>query len=157
MRVELLSAEDHSVVLGLAEDSDTQLEEPELTRDCARVWVARRAPGEPALAFLLAWRVADEVHLINIVTAEAARRQGIGRLLMRQLMDYAAEVQARIVVLEVRRSNHTAIRLYRFSGFCAIGLRRRYYADGEDAVEMLATLDPTTGEVQPGQDEIKLS
>jgi len=152
-----ITATDHSAVLRLAQASDTALEAAELTRDCARVWVATDA-SQAVRGFLLAWAVADEVHLLNIVSAPEVRRRGVGRALMQTLLEFAAETKARLVVLEVRRSNVAAIRLYRSSGFCAIGVRRGYYSDsGEDAVEMLATLDPVSGEIEPGRDEIHLS
>ena len=77
---------------------------------------------------------------------------------MNRLMDYATEVGARLILLEVRRSNLPAISLYRALGFYAMGVRRAYYADNqEDAVEMMLHLDPQSGEVLPGQDEIKLA
>jgi hypothetical protein len=46
--------------------------------------------------------------------------------------------------------------LYRTIGFFATGVRIRYYADDEDAVEMALTLDPETGEVLPHTDEVRL-
>jgi ribosomal protein S18 acetylase RimI-like enzyme len=45
------------------------------------------------------------------------------------------------VYLEVRRSNVAAIALYLEAGFAAVGIRERYYANDEDAVEMALTLD----------------
>jgi len=61
------------------------------------------------------------------------------------------------VLLEVRRSNQAAIRLYRSFGFSVAGLRRAYYSlDGEDALEMVLVLDPETGDIVPGQDEVRL-
>ncbi len=152
-----ITADDHSAVMKIAQASDTALEAAELTRDCARVWVATDA-DQTVQGFLLAWAVADELHLLNIVSAPASRRRGVGRALMQALLAFAAENKARLVLLEVRRSNVAAIRLYRSSGFCAIGFRRGYYSDtGEDAVEMLATLDPISGQIEPGRDEIHLS
>jgi hypothetical protein len=38
-----------------------------------------------------------------------------------------------------------------------MGVRRAYYADGEDAIEMSLTLDTTTGNITPGQDEVALA
>jgi ribosomal-protein-alanine N-acetyltransferase len=46
--------------------------------------------------------------------------------------------------------------LYRTIGFFATGVRTCYYADDEDAVEMVLTLDPETGEVLPHTDEVRL-
>lgn len=47
---------------------------------------------------------------------------------------------AESVLLEVRASNEAALRLYDSLGFQRVGLRRRYYADGEDALLMTLLL-----------------
>ena len=60
------------------------------------------------------------------------------------------------MLLEVRRSNTPAIKLYRACGFFAMGLRPRYYPDQEDAVEMALLLDPASGEVERKSDEVRI-
>ncbi|CAN97422.1 Ribosomal-protein-alanine N-acetyltransferase [Sorangium cellulosum So ce56] len=127
----------------------------ELRRPWTRCWVAREE--RRALAFLIAWHVADELHVLNVATCPAARRRGLATALMNRSLEYAQQQQVRLILLEVRRSNRAAIRLYRKLGFTAMGVRPRYYSDnGEDAVEMVLTLDPATGAVQPGRDEIRI-
>jgi len=44
--------------------------------------------------------------------------------------------------LEVRRSNRGARNMYESYGFAEIGVRPRYYEDGEDAVVMLLEISP---------------
>ncbi len=129
----------------------------ELGRPWALLWIARAEPEAEPLAFLLAWAVADELHLIHIATHPDTRRRGAARALMETLLNHAIERKSRLVLLEVRRSNRAAIRLYRSFGFSAMGVRRGYYSDGEDAIEMMLTLDPDTGAVTPGRDEIQLA
>ncbi|WP_437325087.1 ribosomal protein S18-alanine N-acetyltransferase [Sorangium sp. So ce381] len=127
----------------------------ELRRPWTRCWVAREE--RRALAFLIAWHVADELHVLNVATCPAAQRRGLATALMNRSLEYAQEQQVRLILLEVRRSNRAAIRLYRKLGFTAMGVRPRYYSDnGEDAIEMVLTLDPATGAVQPGRDEIRI-
>lgn len=127
----------------------------ELRRSWTRCWVAREE--RRALAFLIAWHVADELHVLNVATCPTARRRGLATALMSRSLEYAQQQQVRLVLLEVRRSNRAAIRLYRKLGFTAMGVRPRYYSDNdEDAVEMVLTLDPATGAVQPGLDEIRI-
>ncbi|WP_437951634.1 ribosomal protein S18-alanine N-acetyltransferase [Sorangium sp. So ce296] len=127
----------------------------ELGRPWTRCWVAREE--RRALAFLIAWHVADELHVLNVATCPTERRRGLATALMRRSLEYAQEQRVRLVLLEVRRSNRAAIRLYRKLGFTAMGVRPRYYSDnGEDAVEMVLTFDPATGAVQPGRDEIRI-
>jgi ribosomal-protein-alanine N-acetyltransferase len=85
------------------------------------------------------------------------RRRGIARALMDASLRYSAEAHIRIVLLEVRRSNRAAIKLYRGLAFTALGVRPGYYADnGEDAIEMILALDPESGAILPGRDEIRI-
>jgi ribosomal-protein-alanine N-acetyltransferase len=130
----------------------------ELERPWAHVWVGRPAgeDSEPA-AFLLAWLVADELHVLSVATLPAFRRLGLARALLLHAIEFARERRVRVILLEVRRSNAHAIHLYRALGFSAIGVRGRYYADNmEDAIEMVLLLDPLTGNIVPGHDEVHL-
>lgn len=140
----------------------------ELGRTWARLWVSREAPGgppaagadaeprPPLAAFLVTWLVADELHVLNIATHPELRRRGHARALLHHALDFARTAGVRHVLLEVRRSNAGAIDLYRRTGFSAIGLRARYYPDDEDAVEMVLRLDPATGAIERGPDEVTL-
>jgi [ribosomal protein S18]-alanine N-acetyltransferase len=129
----------------------------ELSRGFARIWVARLEAGSEAIAFLLAWRVADELHVINVATHPDFRRRGAGRVLLDTALAHAVREKARLVLLEVRRSNRAAIGLYRARGFTVMGLRRAYYADNsEDAIEMMLAIDPVTGAFLPGNDELPI-
>lgn len=84
---------------------------------------------------------ADEATLQNLAVARAYRGKGLGReLLGRTLGLLEAEIRPARILLEVRRSNVRAIRLYESAGFRRDGVRRNYYpAPGgtrEDAVLM---------------------
>ncbi|MBI2392436.1 MAG: GNAT family N-acetyltransferase [Deltaproteobacteria bacterium] len=125
----------------------------ELERAWAHLWVARGASGP--VAFIATWHVADELHVLNVATHAGHRRRGHARALLQRALSFAAERGVRLVLLEVRRGNDGAIGLYRGLGFVAMGVRERYYNDGEDAVEMLLRLDET-GRPVPGVDEVTL-
>ena len=130
----------------------------ELARGWAHLWVLRVA--EPTkhvrrvVAFLATWLVQDELHVLNVATDPAQRRRGHARALLLHALRYGVEHGVRLVLLEVRRSNSAAIALYRQLGFTAMGVRARYYSDDEDAVEMVLRIDPATGAVVPGSDEV---
>jgi [ribosomal protein S18]-alanine N-acetyltransferase len=150
-----LSAVDEIARACFAENTFSVREE--LGRPWARVWAARPAEGAPPASFLVAWHVADELHVLNVATAPPLRRCGLARALMDEALAYAASERVRIVLLEVRRSNRAAIKLYRGLAFTALGVRRGYYADNdEDAIEMILSLDPESGRVVPGRDEIRI-
>lgn len=127
----------------------------ELQRGWSRAWVAREQGGGIA-AFLLAWHVADELHVLNIATGSAHRRNGFGRALLAEALRYAGAEHVRLSILEVRRTNHAAIALYRAAGFVATNIRARYYPDDEDAIDMALLLDLESGEVVPREDEVEL-
>jgi ribosomal-protein-alanine N-acetyltransferase len=128
----------------------------ELDRPWARAWVARDE-ARAVTAFVIAWHVVDEIHVISLATRADVRRRGIARALMSEVLAYARHHRAARLVLEVRRSNDAALALYRSLGFFASGLRARYYADDEDAVEMQLVLDPATGDVERRADEVVIS
>jgi len=88
------------------------------------------------VGFVIAWLILDELHILNVAVDPALRRRGIARLLLSELLDRAAGHGFSLATLEVRVSNDPAIRLYRGLGFDTVGLRRRYYSDGEDALIM---------------------
>jgi ribosomal-protein-alanine N-acetyltransferase len=127
----------------------------ELVRPWTKLWIAR-ASDKSVLGFLLAWQVVDELHILNVATHVAHRRQGVARALMTRATSFASEKRARQILLEVRRSNMPAIRLYKALGFFAMGVRRNYYTDGEDAVEMVLALDPETGDILLRPDEVRI-
>lgn len=132
----------------------------ELERPWARIWVAREGQlgsgVSHTVGYLVAWHVADELHVMNVATRSDRRRRGIGRALVDAAVAYARARRVRHALLEVRRSNRPAISLYRSVGFFAMGVRTRYYADDEDAVEMVLLFDPTTGDIVAHADEIRL-
>lgn len=87
--------------------------------------------------------ILDEGHVTNVVVAQEARGQGIGRLLMRGLMQYAANLGVNYMTLEVRQSNHSAISLYKSLGFFKVSVRPKYYEDNqEDALLMVCDKMP---------------
>jgi ribosomal-protein-alanine N-acetyltransferase len=69
----------------------------------------------------------DEGEITNVAVAESCRRNGIGRALIREILQMAAARGIRRVVLEVRVSNRAAIALYEQMGFRRIGTRRGFY------------------------------
>lgn len=77
----------------------------------------------------------DDAGVQTIGVAPAARRHGIGRALLRDMLAAAGDLP---VLLEVRCDNDPAIALYASEGFTRIGRRRRYYQpSGADAYTML--------------------
>jgi [ribosomal protein S18]-alanine N-acetyltransferase len=79
-------------------------------------------------------RVGREAEVHTLAVDPEHQRRGIGRALLRALLDHAAGAT---VFLEVRTDNESAIRLYRSEGFDVVGTRRGYYRpSGADAFTM---------------------
>jgi ribosomal-protein-alanine N-acetyltransferase len=138
-----LKREDFDTVTRILRAAGLEVDlEAELAREIALPWVVRSPGSGEAVAFSLAWSVADELHLLDMASHPEHRREGHARALLSALLSYARRERKRLVLLEVRQSNEPAIRLYRSAGFETTGVRRGYYSDtNEDALEMRVTLD----------------
>jgi ribosomal protein S18 acetylase RimI-like enzyme len=68
-------------------------------------------------------------HLVSMWTAPAHRQQGVGRLLVNQVFDWAQSRNARVVVLMVTSNNLPAIRFYERMGFMKTGRTEPYPND----------------------------
>ena len=109
----------------------------ELKLDFSRLHLARTADADHRLVgYACWWLVGDEVHILNLAVHPRSRGRGAGRALVQRILDDARTHCATSVSLEVRPENASALALYRAMGFQQIGLRKNYYARGEDAVIM---------------------
>lgn len=99
--------------------------------------------GGQLVAYASTWQIHGELKVNNIAVHRDWRRHGLGRWLLRRLLDDAAMAGCNVARLEVRTSNAAAIGLYQAHGFAEVGRRRGYYRpEGEDAVLMEARLIP---------------
>jgi [ribosomal protein S18]-alanine N-acetyltransferase len=98
-------------------------------RDCLRVgYVCRVAcMGEEVVAYGVMSVGAGEAHILNLCVNGHFRCRGIGRRMLRYLVDRARATGMAEAFLEVRPSNTAAIRLYQSLGFEQVGIRRGYY------------------------------
>lgn len=81
------------------------------------------------------WIVAGEAQVTNVAVHPDFRGRGIGKGLMRELIQRAKARGATAMTLEVRPSNTAALALYERFGLRSVGRRKGYYQDnGEDAL-----------------------
>lgn len=81
--------------------------------------------------------VADEAELLNIAVTPSFRGRGIGQMLLDKMLTESAQRGTRRLLLEVRKSNVSAMQLYNKSRFVKLGERKNYYSHPkEDAVIM---------------------
>jgi ribosomal-protein-alanine N-acetyltransferase len=113
-------------------------------QEVEETWLSRSfaalESGE-VVGYVVAWFLRGEAHILNLGVSRAHQRRGIGRRLLRHVIDVALESGSHMVTLEVRVSNDAAKLLYVGMGFSPVGIRRRYYHDNnEDAIVMTRRL-----------------
>lgn len=109
-------------------------------RDCLKAgysaWLLQDGSGTVIGYGMMSYAV-DEAHVLNLCVDPGAQGRGWGRRLLDHLMTLARAASCVIVLLEVRKSNKAALKLYESVGFQRLGVRKGYYParDGrEDAL-----------------------
>lgn len=94
--------------------------------------------GEAVLGYFLSYYVLDECELARIAVDKNIRKSGVGQQLFTYMKALCKEKQVERILLDVRESNHTAIRFYEKQGFQVDGRRKGYYQGEhpEDAILM---------------------
>lgn len=109
-------------------------------RDCLRAgysgWVICE-DQDFVLAYCLMSLAVDEAHVLNLCVDPSGQRRGLGTFLLRHMIRLARAANAVIVLLEVRKSNRGAIKLYESEGFQRLGLRKAYYPGREGREDAL--------------------
>ncbi len=83
------------------------------------------------------WGIAGEGYIYNVAVKEEYRKQGIGLLMLKILLEESKSRGIGSLTLEVRSSNSAAIHLYEALGFEKAGTRKDFYSKPkEDAVIM---------------------
>ena len=101
-------------------------------------------------AFLVYWLTVDELQILNLATDPRCRRRGHAARLLEHAIAVARRGRATHLLLEVRRSNDAARKLYAKYGFRPIGIRAEYYAaEHEDAIVMRLDLASSAVSRQP--------
>lgn len=97
-------------------------------------------PGMVALldergGFLVLRMVLDEAEILTL--GVTAKREGIATGLLKAALALLQNRDVATLHLEVAAPNVAARALYEKTGFTQAGLRRRYYADGSDALTLV--------------------
>jgi ribosomal-protein-alanine N-acetyltransferase len=121
-------------------------------RDCLRVgYLCRVAEMEgEVVAYGIVAMGAGEAHILNLCVRGDMRGRGVGRQMLRLLLERARQAGMADVFLEVRPSNLLAISLYQSVGFVQVGLRKGYYQaenGREDALVLKLDLKTEPGAV----------
>lgn len=100
-----------------------------LQQDPVFGFIARESGNPRGLpgGFVLARLAAGEAEILTLAVARSARRRGIGRRLMEQVLRHLHRERAEALFLEVDSANTAALALYRGLGFHEAGNRPDYY------------------------------
>lgn len=114
-------------------------------QDCLRVgyscWVLDAAGTVQAYAVMS--MAAGECHIMNLSVDPSAQGRGVGRSMLRWMVEIACERRVDTMLLEARPSNTAALKLYQSEGFNEVGTRKAYYPTKwgrEDAVILAKAL-----------------
>lgn len=102
----------------------------ELAQAGTRHYVVARDSGGTLLGYAGLLVPGPEADVQTIAITAVARGQGLGGVLMAELVDRARSSGCSSVLLEVRADNEPAQRLYARFGFERIAVRRGYYQPG---------------------------
>jgi [ribosomal protein S18]-alanine N-acetyltransferase len=103
-------------------------------------WVAEAETPEGRdviVGDIVVWLVADEAHVSTLAVSPLYRKKHIAQRLLAKVLRLCKDKGAILAMLEVRKSNLAAQRLYSKFGFLIVGDRKGYYQDTkEDAILM---------------------
>ena len=83
-------------------------------------------------AYCLAYITFMQADIIAIGTKKTKQSRGFGQIILKHLIDVAAQHNVAEITLEVAADNISARRLYDSCGFHVSGIRKGYYYRGED-------------------------
>lgn len=79
------------------------------------------------IGFVILSFATGECHVLNLCISPEYQHKGWGHALLEYALSWSKMQGAMMAYLEVRRSNHPAIKLYRKMNFKEIGQRKNYY------------------------------
>lgn len=110
--------------------------------DLSRYFIA--LVDDKRVGYIGSWMTVPNAEILNLFVIEKYRGQGIGSRLIQAVIDRCEAEDIADLTLEVRPSNTFAVELYEKLGFERAAVRKRYYADGEDAFLMVKRLGGAT-------------
>lgn len=111
----------------------------ELENENSKYVVAKN--NDEIVGFAGIWISIDEAHVTNIVTKKDLRKNGIGSILLEELINLSKTLNLVSITLEVNENNLDTIKLYEKFGFEKLGIRKKYYNNTDNALIMTKKLN----------------
>ncbi len=148
MKIRRMELSDLPAILAIEEKNYNFPWTENIFKDCLRAlnyscWVCAE-PDQSVIGYCIVSIAAGEAHIMNLCVDPSAQGLGAGRKMLEHMIELA-RTKAEKIFLEVRPTNHKAIRLYKSLGFSEIGIRKDYYPalnGREDAVMLALELVP---------------
>jgi len=86
-------------------------------------------------------QITDELCVMGVAVEKEMRNVGVATKLFNRAFEFAKEINISSISLEVSEKNLTASLLYQKLGFSSRRIRKNYYSDGSNAVEMVKILN----------------
>lgn len=126
--IRALEEKDIAIVVAIAKASMPHPWEEKIFRDCLkenyRNWVIENKSEIIGFIVIL---VEEDAQLMNIAIHPAYQHQGFASQLLRHAIQYLQSHSIKRLLLEVRKSNQSAIHFYQKWGGKQIGIRKDYY------------------------------
>lgn len=89
------------------------------------------------VGYIIFYTIIDETEIVNVCVRSDLRGLGIGRALLTRTVALCRKGGTKKLMLEVRKSNSVAIKLYESLGFIPVGVSKNHYKlPTEDAILM---------------------
>jgi len=79
-------------------------------------------------------KIYDEAEIRYLSVHPSYKRRGLGKKLIYKIFKECKNKKIKRIFLEVSLNNKQALKFYDYLGFETIGIRRKYYKDGSDAL-----------------------
>lgn len=107
----------------------------------SNVWVLEISNAQLGLKYVCGfvdwWITFDTGTICQIAVHPDIQHEGLGSMMMEEVLKEAKIKRVRSLTLEVRKSNEKAINFYKKFGFKISHIKEGYYVDGEDALYMI--------------------
>ena len=110
--------------------------------DMAKYFIA--IVDEKKAGYVGCWLTIPNADILNMFVSSEYRGLGIGKLLMKEVINLCLEMSIKILTLEVNVNNIYAKKMYQDLGFIVGSIRKRYYDNKEDALLMILELGGKT-------------
>ena len=92
---------------------------------------------DKVIGFYDYWHTFDSASIAQIAVDPLYQKQGLGSLLMEEIVKECYAKKVRTITLEVRKNNEKAVKLYKKFGFKTVVTKEKYYSNGDDALYMV--------------------